>query len=1318
MQHLLQSGKRVVSVAVAAATIAFSVGIAGLIAPSTASAASAGDLVKGSLSTVYYYGYDGMRYTFPNELTYKSWYQTSTGAADFSDVTTISDSALANLELEGNVVIRPGSYFIKITSDPKVYAVSTDGMIHWVESEEVAMGFYGSNWAASVRDVADAFFVDYTVGASLMEATAFDGMLYMDGADYFIAWDGEKRMVSSAGRSANGLVSSFFMDGTGIDDSDLSEGAEITSATAALSDAAQTEDGIVVADGAVSVSLASSTAASASVPDSASAVPVATFALRASEAATIDLLSVSLAGLGDTTNFLSNGVYLYEGGARLTDGKTFNSSTRMASFGALDFDIAAGETRYVTVVVDMDAAGTNSGSFSVSIADADDVESAGDVSGSFPVRGNTMSIVDLTVGSITMTHTGSLTNPTVGQADARIARFNLEAGSAEDVEVQRLTLEIQDAADHSDFKLYQGSELVATGEDIGDDLVFFDFEDAYLLEEGTDRDFSVTADIGGDDADTIVVDLENTADLYAVGVDYGFGVTVTDSYTAQTTTIQGGDVTVVFNGPSSADVQTETENAEFFNFTITAERDVTVTDLVMLITSTGDSADVDLSDIRLVNADTGTLLAGPEEADATTNDVTFTDEFMISAGDSMTISVTADLEVGLTATETVLFTFDQETFVAEDEDGDAITDVVPSTDLAGNTQTVVASGLTVSLSSTPTGDRSYVRGTQNVEVVGYNLAAANGGDVELTDLTVTVYVDEDSAATYTAGTDGTTIASDRITSCSLYDSSSMLIAGPESIETNGDILFQDFSFTIDAGITERVKVLCNLANVAPGTADQFAWEIDAAGDVTARDEDGDAITATASAINGSETMIISVTDAGTLAVTAASGTPDADFVLTGSTNNTVSKFRFDATNEAFTIDRLTITEEQAETMTGTSNSDASANNISLVTISYPTVSGTTATATGYLTGNELTFNSLAFYVAKDSSATLTVMVDVAETSRASGSATSNEQIRMGISVNTTLDDEFRAVGAGSNQTLNDDSLTGVAAASSAMNEFVVRETVPTFSKSSLSPSGTAFAGDEEVLRFNVAAAFGEDVVLERVTFKISSYTAGTWNNCTDLVAGDFSLFNDDSATEIAATWSRFDTAGALCTDSTNVLGYASAWLTTAEVVAAGGTETYYLKVDATGAATDSDTIRAEIVADPALSTFVSPTTDNQHTAVAITAIQTSLPVDNADLFRIGDILCLDSADNGCGSADEKVLVVACTGGAADGTCDSGSLTVVRGYMGSTPVAFTPDAGDDIDFMVGGFVWQDDGSVAEGTTTETRYGAFMMTDAVTGNGLSF
>ena len=69
------------------------------------------------------------RYVFPNEATYKSWY------SDFSGVVTISADELASYPLAANVVVRPGTKLVKITTDPKVYAVEANGVLRWVQTE-------------------------------------------------------------------------------------------------------------------------------------------------------------------------------------------------------------------------------------------------------------------------------------------------------------------------------------------------------------------------------------------------------------------------------------------------------------------------------------------------------------------------------------------------------------------------------------------------------------------------------------------------------------------------------------------------------------------------------------------------------------------------------------------------------------------------------------------------------------------------------------------------------------------------------------------------------------------------------------------------------------------------------------------------------------------------------------------------------------------------------------------------------------------------------------------------------------------------------
>lgn len=1350
MSNSLTLGKRVFAATVAALTILSTVGLAAL-APMTAHAATdadPGDLIKGStLSTVYYYGYDGSRYTFPNLKTYETWFD------GFDNVMVIDDGDLADISLAGNVVYRPGSRWIKIDTDPKTYAVSRDGMIHWIETETVATDFDGSAWNTNIDDVPDVFFVDYTAGASLMTATAFDGMMYMDGSDYMLAWDGESRNVTSAGRSANDMEDDFFLAGTGIDDSALSSGSDVTGHECDLQDAAQTGC-VETTGGDLTVSLSSSSPASTDVPNSASGVEVAEFKLTADSAVTLETLAVTMMGLADTTAIQNNGVYLYEDGARLTDGKTVNSSTRKATFAGLDLDFSAGQTRYLSVVVDMNSS-NNDGTFGFKISVDDDVMTNGMADGSFPVSAATHDIVDLDVGTVTIARTGSLSDPVLGEQDADIAEFNIEAGSEEPVELMRLTLEVEDAKDHSDFQLWQGSTWLASGEDIGNDLVFFDLsDDPYFLEEGMDRDFSVTADIGGDAGDTIKVHLDNDADLYAVGDDFGFGTSVTRTLydegasncassadDCSYTTIQGGDVTVAFNGPPADDVKNDADDVLFFEYSITAERFIEVNEFQFDVTGTDleDGTDTALNDVRVEDCDSGMLIAGPVELSATggnTQALDFTDSFTVDAGETMNLCLQADIDDTVAvAGDTFTFTLDMSEFDIEDSAGDAVTDIIPSSDLAGNTQTVEDASLTTSLASSPSGQTTYVKGQDDVKVVGFNFTAGTGSDIEVTDLTVSTYVDENGGGGYTEGTDGSVAAEDRISSCSLYDAvDDSMIAGPESPETDGSLVFDGFSWWVTAGETETINVLCNLANVDAGTADIFAFEIDTASDVEALDDEGQNVDPTGTA-NTSETRTIAIEDNGDLTLTAAGDIPDAEYLVTGSDDNLVSSFRFDADNEAFRIDRLTVTEEQAEDDTGSTDSDVYANNVEKVTISYMTEDNVLTTQTGTLTGNERTFNLASgaeVYVPKDDSAEVEVMVDVAVSDRASGSATSNEKVRMGLSVDTTNDDQFRARGVASNETLNDDSSDATATAyattfpsvSDDMETFVVRETAPTITVSASTPSGSGFSPiDQEVLRFNVAANANEDVVLRGILFSLATSDNGSssWNVCDgggtgEITAADFDLYKtSDLGTKLDddAEWTLLTDDATVCTADTDVVHYAQlVFDTTAEqrTILAGTTTTYSLYFDANGASSaDDDTVQVLVEGEGYVSTFLDSGADTSG-ANSQDPSDTSITLDGAGSVVLGDVLCAAGVgDTSCDAGEEQMLVVV-DGGA--------TLTVVRGYNG-TDVSSIAD-NTDIVRLPGALLWQDDGSTAVTTAAEEYYGAHLVNDLPlnASNGLEF
>lgn len=121
-----------------------------------------GSVIKGvSSPAVYYCGRDAKRHPFPNQKIYASWY------ASFAGVISLTDSELAAIPLGESVTYRPGVRLVKVTTDPKVYAVASDGVLRWVSSETVAAALYGANWNKFVDDLSDAFFTDYTIGESI-----------------------------------------------------------------------------------------------------------------------------------------------------------------------------------------------------------------------------------------------------------------------------------------------------------------------------------------------------------------------------------------------------------------------------------------------------------------------------------------------------------------------------------------------------------------------------------------------------------------------------------------------------------------------------------------------------------------------------------------------------------------------------------------------------------------------------------------------------------------------------------------------------------------------------------------------------------------------------------------------------------------------------------------------------------------------------------------------------------------------------------------------------------------------------------------------
>lgn len=164
-----------------------------VFARATTAPIGSGSLLRGSTATVYIVGSDGKRYAFPDAQTFRSWY------ADDSGVQRVNDVILAAFPLGGLVTIRPGTFLVKVTTDPKTYAIEPGGMLRWVSDETTAIALYGSTWAKRVVDVPDAFFINYRVGVPVSASAHPTGVMLediRDGQRYYIA-SGQRRRIDS-----------------------------------------------------------------------------------------------------------------------------------------------------------------------------------------------------------------------------------------------------------------------------------------------------------------------------------------------------------------------------------------------------------------------------------------------------------------------------------------------------------------------------------------------------------------------------------------------------------------------------------------------------------------------------------------------------------------------------------------------------------------------------------------------------------------------------------------------------------------------------------------------------------------------------------------------------------------------------------------------------------------------------------------------------------------------------------------------------------------------------------------------------------------
>ena len=873
--------------------------------------------------------------------------------------------------------------------------------------------------------------------------------------------------------------------------------------------------------GALNLVLASDTAPAATITRTAQDLSYTKVNITGS--GTINQLTITRGGAGAVSDF--DNIYIYQNGVRLTSARSLSTDTGKVTF--INLGLVAPTS--IEIVADMVSTDAVVGDVNyLGIAAASDVTANGTVGGAFPINGNPMIVGGQVGGTITVVRSGGSTaDVTIGAVGIEISQFKITTAT-EGAYVKRVKLLNDGSADNDKItnlilKDNLGTTLATATSITTAGYADFVFSSPYYIKKGESQIFRVYATIGATKPDrTIKLYPELSSDIYATGSIYGFGLAATTTGYASgalvTVTVKGGDLTLNKIGPVAANIGTDTTGTNFLEFSMSAAADITIKrtklDFCQYGTASA-SAGANITNIEIKDKDSGNVVIGPKDG-TSFNDGTltastcgtgytgvyeaFTDTLDLSAGTTRTFQVTADIDTSTTVSGGAISSADQIKFIlssyatlvgtdgtvaymkyADTSDPVAGTAIAPSGDIAGDVMTIQSSGLTLSLAATPSGSgataRTFIKGQSGVDAVGIIFKASNASAMTINSITLTAYTSEDALATrvFTAGVD-TNYVKDTIGNVYIYDKdTAALIPGSTAKGFSGSnsslVEYTGLNWVIPAGTEKTLLVKSDISSAAPASAssaDTFISFDIVSDNVSAVDGNGNTVTPTGYSANNatSPSTYFGVASYGSLAIVAASDTPDKSIAVMGTNDNEVSKFKLTATSEAWYIDKFSVVLDDGQGI-----DDANRDNFSAAKLKYQTevqkgTSNWTITA-GKIFGSTA---SLAFsfsgsdriYVPRDDSTYVTALVSIATYNGGNGA---KSKVPFKLYPITGGTSSFEAYGAQSGHQLFDVT----EPASTGFNLSYVARSKPVFAKEAWS------GGEAELARFDITAV-GYDIV--------------------------------------------------------------------------------------------------------------------------------------------------------------------------------------------------------------------------------------------------
>ncbi len=875
------------------------------------------------------------------------------------------------------------------------------------------------------------------------------------------------------------------------------------------------------------------------------------------------------------------GMYVYADGVRLvTTGRTISSDTHEVEFPVVSVNVPAGTDVILSLKGTLNVcSGTTGGQHYFGLTA---VTTAATITG-LPINGNVFSVGISQVSTVTAAAGTSPVNPAVGQTVAEIGSLKLTAGN-NDVEVKEIILSFTGSLARTavtNVKLYQESTLLATAATVAsNDTLTLTLGTPFAITKGLSRIFSVKADFAGRVGETLTTRIEDANSITATDKLYGLGASisgVTSALSIGTITLQGGTITVVDNGPIASYIGKNLQDAVLTKFAVTSARNVEVRHLAVNLTRTLTSSTLaldttDIADLRLKDADTGATLMNFTIPTAfwvagttVSSQVTSTDIFNLAANVTRNLAITVDIGTDTDGdiTNAVVYAnlvqdiyagtgSTEQVYIRDVTTGDYLytKDIVPS-GVTGDNQTVRAAGISSTAASTPVSS-NFVKGTNGVESVGAVFTATDASDITIRTIQARVYVSSDTTIADN-DTGEVTTPRDVITQVKLYDGTTLLSAktlsnvNVSSAHDYGLASFDNLTVVVPKGSSKKLVVQADISSSVAAVR-YFAVAVLGAG-ITAYDTDSNLLTISSNVNALTSSVYQTVLTGGSLSMALDAASPVSDIVLAGTTNNLVSKFKFTATNEQFTVNKLQVD-------LGTAANEGS---LTKVTIAW---SG--GSKEGYLSQSggtsSIPFTNIGWVIPKDTNAILDVKVDT--------KAIDQNQTETGRAIRMDLDGRYGFEAVGQSQTVT----TTISAATTQGYAMSLRKSKPTITTSAY--SATLGIQELNLYQFSVAAV-QDAVTLKQLAFDVSVYDINTsisvgsfsfWKGSTQLVVGtDIYIGVTNTVVDSLATTTALGTS---MTSTTKTL--IVNWLNNKETeIASGETITFTLKgyvagVDAVG----------------------------------------------------------------------------------------------------------------------------------------------------------